>query len=105
MASTKFALVISPDPSTDNALMGLEGPEKVIRNLDFNTRPGPSLGAVFEIFAEDITEFTETVRSAGLKVGVYSNMDKAMMFSNRAFGIVEDGTLEEVNLDFGGGET
>lgn len=106
MASTKFALVLSPDPSTEDALMNQAGPERVIRHIDFSTyATGPSLAVVFEIFSEEITDFTDTVRGIGLKVGVYSTLEKAMSFSSRAFGLSEDGTLEEVNLDFGGGET
>lgn len=105
MSTTKFALVLSPDPSTEDVMMALQGPEKVIRSIDFNTHAsGPSLAAVFEIFSEDIVAFTQDVRKNGLKIGVYSTEDKADRFAKRAFNLPEDGTLEEV-LTLGGGET
>ena len=104
--ATKYALVLCPDPSTEEELMAKQGPMHVIRHVDFGTDiTRPSLGVVFELFPEDLRVFVEEVRDKGMKVGVYTDYQKALGFSNQAFGLSKDGTLEEVEFNFGGGET
>jgi hypothetical protein len=106
MAATKFALVLCPTPDTEDLVMSRDGSMCVMRHIDFSTHADkPTLGVVFEIFPEDAMQMTEELRAAGVKIGVYSTFEKAVGFANQVFDIVKDGTLEEVNLDFGGGET
>jgi hypothetical protein len=106
MTATKFALALCPNPETEEFVMGKEGSMCVIRHIDFSTHADrPSLGVIFEVFPEDAMQLTDELRGAGVKVGVYSTFEKAMGFANQLFSVPKDGTLEEVNLDFGGGET
>lgn len=103
---TKFALVLCLDPEDETWLLNKEDVMHVVRRIDFGTNSEhPSLAVIFEVFPDDMMEFTAEVRERGMKVGIYSAFEKASGFANRAFGVGEDGTLEEVNLDFGGGET
>lgn len=103
---TKFALVLCFDPELETSLLNKEDVMHVVRRIDFGTTTGlPSLAVIFEVFPDDMLEFTTELREQGMKIGVYSSFEKAAGFANQAFGVGEDGTLEEVNLNFGGGET
>lgn len=103
---TKYALALCLDSANEGFLLDKEDGVHVIRRIDFGTNTEhPALAVIYEIFPEDMTEFTAQLREAGMKVGVYSTFEKASGFANQAFGIGEDGTLEEVELYFGGGET
>lgn len=61
-----------------------------IREIGLNFSKSPSIGAVYETYAESAKEYAEEFRASGKKVGVYGTREKAMAYFLKAIDFIDN---------------
>lgn len=106
MSDTKYALVLCTEPGQEEVALEVRDEVHCPRWYEMGFRDDtPTLAVIYEMYPDDLLEFTATMRESGIKVGVYSSYGKAKGYCDQAFGIANSDTLEVVEGDLGGGET
>lgn len=93
--SERFLLILGDD---ENKMFEYAASQGFLRDICLNFENSPSIAMIYDVALRDVKDVVDDVRANGMKVGVYSTLEKAQGFMFKTMALSDDGTMEEPKM-------